>query len=138
MSTTGDRLVLYIEETDYNNSKIEVDTRCYILFDELEQEYFVCGSRMTSENNPYAEFKFYCKSRHDLYEYLSFVMNFSEHEVNVGFFNYVDLFENHDKVDFNVLNNARSEDHEIAFYFGTNLKRRNMISLLSSLKYVRY
>jgi hypothetical protein len=138
MTTTNDRIVLYIEETEYKNSKTEVDMRCYILYDEIEHEYFVCGTRMSCENKPYGEFKFYCKRKNDLYEYLSFVMNLSDCNVNVGLFNYPDLFDTHDMVDFNILNECRTEEHEIAFYFKSVLNRKHLCRLLGSLKNVRY
>ena len=59
-STANDRLVLYIEECYYENSKMNVDTMCYILYDEVEQEYFITGQRLSISREVYSEFKFYC------------------------------------------------------------------------------
>ena len=137
-TTTNDRLVLYIEECYYENSKMNVDTRCYILYDELEEEYFVTGNRLSTSREVYAEFKFYCKSRQNLLNYLSIILNTGETVLNYGLFNYKDLFYNNDMVDFQILNESRDDDCEIAFYFEADYSFTRMKKLLTTLKYVRY
>lgn len=137
-SVTNDRLVLYIEECYYENSKMNLDTRCYILYDEVEQEYFITGQRLSLSKEVYAEFKFYCKSKTNLLNYLSIILNTGETVVNYGLFNYKDLFDNNDMVDFQILHDERDANCEIAFYLESDYSFRRMKKLLSTLKYVRY
>ena len=66
-----DRLVLYIEE-EYEGQR---DTSCYILYDFVEKEYFICGSRLDEAKQEYARFHFYCASRETLLDYMSFITN---------------------------------------------------------------
>jgi hypothetical protein len=137
-STMNDRLVLYIEECYYENSKMNADTRCYILYDEVEQEYFITGNRLSLSREVYGDFNFYCKSRENLLNYLSIILNTGETVLNYGLFNYKGLFDNNNMVDFHILNESRDDNCEIAFYFEGDYSFRRMKKLLSTLKYVRY
>jgi hypothetical protein len=133
-TVTQDRLVLYLEEVCDG----EVDTRCYVLYDEIEREYFVCGSRLDSDSVRYGEFKFYCKSKRDLLHYLEFVLNVEHGSLTFGLYNYADLFYNHEVVDYNVLEEGRTLLNEITMYLDMTYDYKQIKRLLKMLKSLRY
>lgn len=135
---THDRLVLYFEECYFDGYEKSVDAKCYVLYDELEREYFICGSRLTSDEEYYGDFKFYCKSKKDVLDYLSFILNVNESNINYGLYNFEDLFDTHEMVDFYVLDECMDENSEIAVYLDMKFKYNRVKKLLRLLKKVRY
>ena len=67
-----DKLVLYIEEIDID--KTSTDMRCFIMFDEYENEYLINGMRkerfVTGVHHT-----FYCKKRNYLVNYLKSILD---------------------------------------------------------------
>ena len=56
------KLVLFIDEQyhNYTSGYAITDSSCYVIFDDVEQEYFVCGSRVSRETGGnFAEYHFY-------------------------------------------------------------------------------
>ena len=135
-----DRLVFYIQEdfVNYSTDKIETDTKCYVLYDEVEDEYFICGSRVKSKELEYSDFKFYCKSRETVVEYLAFILNPVDSNVSYGLYNFPDLFVNDDIVDYQTLEYQRQDENEIAIYLEMVFRRRPILNLLKMLKEIRY
>jgi hypothetical protein len=135
-----DRLVFYIQE-DFTNcitDKVETDTKCYVLYDENEDEYFICGSRVKTKEVEYSDFKFYCKSKETVVEYLAFLLNPVDSNVSYGLYNFPDLFVNNDVVDYQTLEYQRQDENEIALYLEMTFRRRPILSLLKMLKEIRY
>ena len=131
----NDRLVLYMEEICEFSGK---DMHCYILFDEVEQEYFITGSRRKNKNESYGNFKFYCKSKQSLIYYLSFIMDSEDCTINYGLFNYVNLFDSQNYITFNSLENSRISCSELAFYTEMPFNSYSIRQLLTTLQQVRY
>jgi hypothetical protein len=134
----NDRNVLYIEELYDNTNTNKFDMRCYVIYDETQDEYFVTGSRRLHMYETYGNFKFYCKSKTTLTEYLGFIMNSQQSKINYGLFNCVNLFNERDYVTFDTLENARINCAELAFYMGMSFKPKKIQTLLKILEQVRY
>ena len=138
-----DRLVFYIQEdfANYITDKVETDTKCYVLYDEIEDEYFICGSRVKTMETEYSDFKFYCKSRETVVEYLAFVLNPVDSNVSYGLYNFPDLFVDNDTdtvVDYQTLDYQRQDENEIAVYLEMAFQKKPIRNLLRMLKEIRY
>lgn len=129
-----DKLVLFLEE-EYDGS---VDMTCYIAFDHTEREYFICGQRMDELLNKYSTFHFYCKSKKSLLRYLRFILNADDSILTYGLFNFNGLFRDREYVNYEVLNNMRSDFNEVAVYNRMEYDASIMKDLLIVLKDVRY
>jgi hypothetical protein len=140
MLIENDRLVLYVEEScDNESGKQDIDMRCYILYDEYEGEYYICGSRKKTPDECYGDFKFFCKSKQSLMDYMAFILNVNDSKVRYGLFNYTKLFEDSSSYqDFDTLENSKLECSEIAFYYESQFKYKHVKKLLDMLKNVRY
>ena len=87
----SDVLVLRVACHDIEN----LESECYVYYDDVEREYFVCGLK-EDETNPY---KFYTKKRTNLMNFLDSVLG-NNCQVSVELMNYPNLFVNHDYVDY--------------------------------------
>lgn len=136
----NDRLVFYIQEDlmNYVTDQVETDSKCYVLYDEVAEEYFICGSRVKSKDLEYSDFKFYCKSKETAVEYLEFVLNSRDSNVSYGFYNFPDLFANNDIIDYQSLEYQRQDENEIALYLEMPFRKRPIRNLLRMLKEIRY
>lgn len=135
------KLVLFIDEQyhNYTSGYAITDSSCYVIFDDVEQEYFVCGSRVSRETGGnFAEYHFYCKSKEVLTNYLSFIFKTGESTVNYGIYNYADIFLHSDRIDYTFLNENRSYDSEIALYMDVSFSGRAIYRILEMLKLIRY
>jgi hypothetical protein len=129
-----DKLVLFIEEK-YNGC---VDMSCYILYDVSEREYFVCGTRSDDTDYKYAPFHFFCKSKQTLASYLKFITNANDSRLTYGLFNFNNIFENVEYINYARLEAKRCDSNEIAVYVDMEFNKRQMMELLIILKEVRY
>ena len=140
-----DRLVFYIQEDfkNYITDKVETDAKCYVLYDEVANEYFICGSRVRTRETEYSDFKFYCKSKETVLEYLAFVLNPIDSNVSYGLYNFPDLFADNDTetdtvVDYYTLEYQRQDENEIAIYLEMAFQKKPIRNLLRMLKEIRY
>ena len=155
MSFSKGQLVLYFEEereTDVNSEDcsadeeeeevVDIDRRCYIVYDKDSQEYFITGKRF---DDAAVEYNFYGKKVLDIY---SFLINTIEENstVNLVLYNYIDIYENapiydsHPYLDFSTLH-EKSEEKGIvisAFYDIENSNFHKIINMLKLLKTIRY
>jgi hypothetical protein len=129
-----DRLVLYLEEV-YDG---EPDAKCYVVYDEVEKEYFVCGSRLDVNNQTYGNYKFYCYSERVLLDYLQFVLNADSSLLTYGLYNYQDIFSDTDMIDYTILESKRSIQNEIVVYVESEFKKKQLAKLLVMLRKMRY
>ena len=149
MSLKKDYLVLYLEEQitiitpddDENVNDICIDTRCFVLFDKEENEYFIVGKR----NHKRAEdFKFFCKKRKDVYSFLLSLLD-EEAKINSYLYNFSDIDDVF--LDFDVLYDMSNKkninnnigafyDYDIHKYFCTSDNK--LFNLLKLIKNVRY
>jgi hypothetical protein len=132
-----DRLVLYIEE-DYYGKK---DASCYVLYDYVEREYFICGARLDERKTTYSKFHFYCKSIESLLDYIAFIMNARDSRITYGLINYNNIFKNTELMDFDAFDKRRveiNENNEIAVYVNMDFNKKQIRRLLGVLRDVRY
>ena len=144
----NDKLVLYFEEDTKNIFDIQIpETRCYILYDIYEKEYFICGKQNNEDSE---DFKFYCKNRKDVYTFLTNLIDKCS-KVNISLYNFSDIYENapyyngEQYLDFNFLDTKSSDDNEIVLFIdclNTSTMYSDMdnklYNLLKMLKVVRY
>lgn len=136
-----DRLVFYIQEDLKNHitNCVETDSKCYVLYDELAKEYFICGSRIKTCETEYSDFKFYCKSKETVLDYLTFILNPNNSNVSYGLYNFPDLFVDDDTVvDYYTLEYQRQDENEIALYLEMDFQKPQIRNLLRMLKEIRY
>ena len=144
LGAPSNKLVIYIEEK-YENVK---DMSCYVLYDETEKEYFVCGSRRDEAMVNYAQFHFYCKSRDTLVNFIAFIVNARGKSpftslITYGLYSY-DIFGSDDEhemsqfVSYSRLDKYRSDTNEIALYVDMTFNRGKIHDLLNIIREVRY
>ena len=129
-----DKLVLFIQEK-YCGC---VDMSCYVLYDVSDGEYFICGTRLDNVEFKYAPFHFFCKSKQTLLSYLKFITNANDSRLTYGLFNFNNIFENVEYINYERLEAKRSDLNEIAVYVDMEFDKRQMMELLVILKEVRY
>ena len=126
-----DKLVLHFEDECK-------DTYCYVLYDFVEREYFICGARTNLLNEQYCPINFYCKSKTTVLEYLKFTFDVAFSRLTYGLYNFYNIFGDTDNVDLEVLNIKRTNQTEITVYVGTDFKSKTVYNLLKMLKKIRY
>jgi len=126
-----DKLVLYFEDEGK-------DTYCYILYNFVEREYFICGARTNVLNEQYCPFNFYCKSKTTLLEYLKFIFDVAFARMTYGLYNFYNIFGDRDYIDLQVLDSKRNDLYEVTIYNGTDFKSNIVYNLLKMLKEIRY
>jgi len=139
----NDKLILKIEEVSTTSDKVSM--KCFIAYDHNESEYFVCGKRSEIEycvKPPGPEdFKFYCKSRNHLIEFLRYTfmddMTPGDSTLTHLLYNYKDL-DTQDYVDYWTLEEQEDPNSEISGFNGATFSRSWLSPLLKTLKYVRY
>ena len=116
---TRDKLVLCLYTLNMNKVLEDdaTDCTCFVLYDEMEGEYFLCGKRTyvnleedeSSENNEdkedqdYFSFKFFCKSRQSVIDMLASVLDVNNNSVNVEMYNYTDMYTKEDGTEYEYL-----------------------------------
>jgi hypothetical protein len=144
---TNDTLVLCFEEVDCDTKNI--DMVCYVLYDQTEREYYICGKRQDATNNKkktiavYNDFKFYCKSSKHVIKMLKSIMDTENNGVNHVMYNYKDIYYDddcveHEYLDYNTLYESQDDQKEICAYDGIEFKKSYVKDLLTTLKHVRY
>jgi len=142
LGAPSNKLVIYIEEK-YEDVK---DMTCYILYDEIQKEYFVCGSRRDEAMVNYAQFHFYCKSRDTLVNYIAFIVNARGSCISLityGLYSY-DIFGSADEhemsqfVSYSRLDKYRSDTNELALYVDMSFSSAKIHELLNIIREVRY
>jgi hypothetical protein len=142
LGAPSNKLVIYIEEK-YEDVK---DMTCYILYDEIEKEYFVCGSRRDEAMVNYAQFHFYCKSRDTLVNYIAFIVNARGSCISLityGLYSYnifgsADEHEMSQFVSYSRLDKYRSDTNELALYVDMTFSSAKIHDLLNIIREVRY
>ena len=132
------KLVLFIEEQYTDNGLVITDSTCYVIYDVIEREYFICGSRLSHEDKAeYCKYHLYCKSRRDLINFLSFIFNADGSNVNYGIYKYDNIFSSNELIDYDFLNENKL-DNEVTLYLDMKFKKSNIVKLLDVIKFIRY
>jgi hypothetical protein len=130
-----DKLVLYIEEIDINTSNS--DMRCFIIFDEYENEFLITGMR--KEGFVMGEqYTFYCKKRKNVLNYLKSILD-PKNEVKIILYNYSNL---NYKLNFKELYSLGNSKKELVGYDDVSLLNESSWKYikmhLKNLLFVRY
>jgi hypothetical protein len=81
-----DQPVLYIEEK-FNGKQFKTDMRAFIVYDSIDNYFYVYGSRKCKRNKKYINYMLKYECLDTLFNYLNVAMNTNEHKVNVtGYF----------------------------------------------------
>lgn len=84
----------------------DVITEMYCYFDDIEQEYFICGGSKTHFDDNPEVFKYFCKNRKTTLTMIDCVLeNIRYNTVEVSLVNFSNMFCENDQVDFNVFDN---------------------------------
>lgn len=134
----SDKLVLKLEEIDVDTQRLRV--KCFVVYDQTEREYFICGKAQKLEDQEEPEdFKFYCKKRKHVIEFLNYIFQSPEKTENLNHvlynFKYLDEY---DCVDFWVLEDQENASCELTGYDGADFNKSWLSPLLKTLKHVRY
>jgi len=143
---TNDRLVLCFEEVECDTG--EIDMVCFVLYDPVEKEYFICGKRYDVYDGnkciaEYGDYKFFCKSKTQVAEFLKSAMDIKNNKINQVLYNYKDIFydengEEYEYLDFDVLITNKNQMKEVSAYDGLTFNKNRVITLLKMIKHVRY
>ena len=113
-----------------------LETECFVFYDDLEKEYFICGLKEDQEH-PY---KFFCKKRENL---MSFIESIVENNslVTIELLNYPNLFKNDVQADYHLFTNEEAECSVISCqesHTYTASLQYELSRCLKSLKMVRW
>jgi hypothetical protein len=137
----SDKLILKLEEIDEESDSVKLT--CYVAYDHNEEEYFICGKRISDkeegEEGEEGDFKFYCKTRKNTMYFLKYLFSSPDETGNMNhvLYNYKYL-EDHECVDYWVLNEQEDSRCELSGYDGARYSKSWLSPLLKTLKYVRY
>lgn len=147
MSLKKDYLVLCMEEqtdiiiSEDEDNNMSIDTRCFVLFDKDENEYFILGKR---NHKKCEDFKFFCKKRKDVYSFLLSLLDETS-KINCYLYNFSDIDEVF--LDFDVLydmSNKKNINNNIGAFYDYDIHNylkcddNKLFNLLKLIKNVRY
>jgi hypothetical protein len=142
-----DNLILKLEEVNVETD--EVLTSCYVAYDHNESEYYVCGKRGGVKDTLSEYFKFYCKKKRHMVEFLNYVLGDSslcepKSRINHILYNYKNLDlngdEEHNKdfIDYYVFEEQEDANSELSGYNRVRFDKKWLLPLLKMLKNLRY
>ena len=136
-----DRLVLYVEEQFSEDHEDNNEMCCYIVYNEDEKEFFICGKK----NGEYEDFKFYCKTIKDVNEFLDILFDNEQYNSNyfqtknVVLYNFSNVFDGCEYLDYNALYEKSLENgNELVVYNDINDSSERISRFLKLLRKVRY
>lgn len=157
-----DKLVLCIYTLNMNKVLEDdvTDCTCFIMYDEAEQEYFLCGKRTyvnldeeqddennkedkDKEDNDYFSFKFFCKSRSTVIDMLASVLDVNNNTLNIELYNYTNIYTKedgteHEYLDYDVLMDSYDVRKELMRYEEVEFDEVSIKQMLKMIKRVRY
>ena len=129
-----DCLVFKIEEVE-NNSKREIDSTIYIIYDKKNHKYLIRGRRKWTPVFQSCTYSYECEFADDLADFIQYLICPSS-KVNEILYNYDNLPDNSDEITFEFLNNYDHKDYEISGYNNKKLKRGRLLRNLRMLRNV--
>ena len=132
-SINSDCLIVKIEE------KVDgdIDTTLFILYDKNEEYYIITGKRNTIKGKIEPEpYKFYCKYSSEINDFISIVIC-KHSKINYTLYNYDDLPNNSDEIDFNYLKYLDDNiGYELAGYDDQKYSKKDIMKYLRIIKNV--
>jgi len=127
------RLILCIEEHDAENINSPVDTRLFIGWDSLTNEFYVKGRRQDTQISDYVPFSFRFRSTIDVYEFVVFVMG-KKDTTSIILYNYNNMSSLYDEeLTYEFFQDNLDKNYEIAGYDSMKLNINLFIKLLGLL-----
>ena len=158
MSSFADCLVLCVEEIDddYETDRENSDNgsenesscseeftanRMYIIYDTIKKEYFICGKKYNYEHENdidydtinYSPYHFYCRKLKHLLHYISLTM---ENRINVTIYNFKNLTDSCDELNYYFLYQMSCEQHQISKHY--DIEYVNDSKLKQFLKIIKH
>lgn len=146
-----DKLVLCLYTLNMNKVLEDdvTDCTCFVMYDEAEQEYFLCGKRTyvnleeDQEDDDYFSFKFFCKSRSSVIDMLASVLDVNNNTVNVELYNYTDIYTKEDGTEYKYLDYDALMDNydvrkELMRFDEIEFDEVSIRQMLKMIKHVRY
>ncbi len=146
-----DKLVLCLYTLNMNKVLEDdvTDCTCFVMYDEAEQEYFLCGKRTyvnleeDQEDDDYFSFKFFCKSRSSVINMLASVLDVNNNTVNVELYNYTDIYTKEDGTEYKYLDYDALMDNydvrkELMRFDEIEFDEVSIRQMLKMIKRVRY
>ena len=146
-----DKLVLCLYTLNMNKVLEDdvTDCTCFVLYDESEEEYFLCGKRTyvnleeDQEDDDYFSFKFFCKSRSSVINMLASVLDVNNNTVNVELYNYTDIYTKEDGTEYKYLDYDALMDNydvrkELMRFDEIEFDEVSIRQMLKMIKHVRY
>ena len=129
---SSDCLVLYFEEISKTKSN---PNTLFIIYEPSKYSFFICGKRKNNETNQMKEYSFYCKSKKRVSDFIELVLT---DVVVMSLYNYSYLPNTCDEIDYNSLNNVRTQEKCIITDNESKLfDRDNLLFFLKVLKNVK-
>jgi hypothetical protein len=127
------RLILCLEEHDAENINSPVDTRLFIGWDSLTNEFYVKGRRQDTQISDYVPFSFRFRSTIDVYEFVVFVMG-KKDTTSIILYNYNNMSSLYDEeLTYEFFQDNLDKNYEIAGYDSMKLNINLFIKLLGLL-----
>ena len=132
-------LILCIEEHDPDLDQDSVDTRLFIGWNNLDNDYFIRGKRENIYSKDFVPYAFHCDSTDELYDFIEFVVG-NKRKTSIVLYNYnningyTDFKLKADDLTYDFFEKYMDRNYEIAAYDGINLRRREIKKYLRLLK----
>ena len=143
MADTQSCLVFYIEEITEDDKPVDletinensIDTKLFITYDILSEDYVIYGKRQTYKSVEYREYFFRSKSRTDLYDFVKTVIPETS-RCNFTLYNYNNMPYDVTKCDFEFMENNKDKLYEIVGYdliYLDDLKLKHKMKMLKHI-----
>ena len=131
------QLILHIEEIDCDKVDNTIDTSLFIGWDENVSKYFLRGRRQDlTQNSDYVPYSFYCFSKQDLYNFISFIID-RDARINITLYNFNNIiFTSQEVLSFEFFERHKDKDYEIVGYDNATIDRKSLFNMLTILKNV--
>jgi len=127
------RLILCVEEHDSENINSPVDTRLFIGWDCLTNEFYVKGRRQDTQFSDYVPFSFRFRSVVDVYDFVEFVMGKND-TTSIIMYNYNNMSSLYDEeLTYEFFQDNLDKNYEIGGYDSVKLTLKSFKKLLGLL-----
>lgn len=135
------KLILCIEEHDSRKNPDSVDTRLFIGWSNLDNDYFIRGKRVDIGSKEFVPYAFRCDSTDELYDFIEFVIG-TRSNTSIVLYNYNNIdtnstdrpVHNDDNLTYEFFEEHMDRNYEIAAYDRVRLKRGQIKKYLRMLK----
>lgn len=137
------KLILCIEEHDDIKKTKSVDTRLFIGWSNLDNDFFIRGKRVDIGTKEFVPYAFHCNSIDKLYDFIEFVIG-SKSNTSIILYNYNNIdvnsreqhVQNNDELTYDFFEKYMDKNYEITAYDKVRLDRVQIKKYLNLLKYI--